>query len=49
MLETTFRLGVHVAFSANKAEEDGKKNEGMGRGPKNESNPDAEVVDFKDL
>jgi hypothetical protein len=49
LLKTAFTLWVHITLSSNETEKDREENEGMCRGPQNESDPHAEVVDFEDL
>jgi hypothetical protein len=49
LLETTFTLGVHVAFSTEEGKKDGEEYERVRCCPEDEGDPDAEVVDFEDL
>jgi hypothetical protein len=49
LLEAALALRVDVAAAAEEGEQDGEEDEGVGGGPEDEGDPDAEVVDFEDL
>jgi len=49
LFKTAFTLGIDIAFAAHEGEENREEDEGVCRGPENKGNPDAEVVDLKNL
>lgn len=49
LLEPALTLRVDVAAATDQAEQDREEDEGVCRGPQDECDPDAEVVDFENL
>jgi hypothetical protein len=49
LFEAAFALRVNIASASEEGEENGEKDESVGRSPEDEGNPDAEVVYIEDL